>query len=573
MKGFWTASGFFLTFFLLTGAGFAQTNPTQTFLATLEQAQNATHRQNWPEAVRSWQTIVHLNPVEGRFWVRLGEAYFHSQDYAAARHAYQKAFALGAENPSGLAYMLARCAALLHDRTATLAWLEKAFALGFPAIRQARTEPAFGWLRAEARFRRLTGPEVQASRNRIAGWQSDLRFLVQEVKRRRVQFTNEFSATEFERAARRLQGALPHLTDLQIIVEMMKLMRRVGDGHSLLYGFWERPEFLQTIPIDAFFFAEGLFITAAEARWHHLLGAQILRLGDHAPEAILTRLDPLISRDNQMAPFVMGWMRMRNLPLLHALGLIPFPDRVTMTVRTVQGQVISVELPADSAIPSRKLWEGLPSGWKAFHSQEPAALPAYLKDNQANYWFEYLAPAKTVYFQFNRVQHSPQESLTAFAERLFRFISEQEVQKLVIDLRWNAGGDTTLEPPLLAEVLRCRKINQRGKLFVIIGRRTFSAAQNWATLLERLTPAIFVGEPTGSSPNFIGEEVPFELPYSKIMANVSHLFWQTSWPWDRRTWIAPLLYTPPTFAAYQAGRDPALEAILAFPAPHPHPQE
>ncbi len=32
---------------------------------------------------------------------------------------------------------------------------------------------------------------------------------------------------------------------------------------------------------------------------------------------------------------------------------------------------------------------------------------------------------------------------------------------------------------------------------------------------------------------------------------------------DGRTWIAPLLYTPPSFEAYRAKRDPALEAILA----------
>jgi hypothetical protein len=32
---------------------------------------------------------------------------------------------------------------------------------------------------------------------------------------------------------------------------------------------------------------------------------------------------------------------------------------------------------------------------------------------------------------------------------------------------------------------------------------------------------------------------------------------------DHRTWIAPLIYTPPTFEAYRHNRDPALEAILA----------
>jgi hypothetical protein len=32
---------------------------------------------------------------------------------------------------------------------------------------------------------------------------------------------------------------------------------------------------------------------------------------------------------------------------------------------------------------------------------------------------------------------------------------------------------------------------------------------------------------------------------------------------DYRTWIAPHIYTPPTFAAYRENRDPAMEAILA----------
>jgi hypothetical protein len=34
------------------------------------------------------------------------------------------------------------------------------------------------------------------------------------------------------------------------------------------------------------------------------------------------------------------------------------------------------------------------------------------------------------------------------------------------------------------------------------------------------------------------------------MASVSDLYWQSSWPDDHRPWIAPLLYTPPTFAAF-----------------------
>ncbi len=181
-----------------------------------------------------------------------------------------------------------------------------------------------------------------------------------------------------------------------------------------------------------------------------------------------------------------------------------------------------------------------------------------------NYWFEYLPAHKTVYCQFNTVRNEQKESLAAFAARLFKFSHENAVEKLVIDLRWNNGGNTALLPPLVQGLVRNEQLNQRGKLFVVIGRRVFSAGQNATTFVERHTNAIFVGEPTGSSPNFVGEEDSFVLPYSKIAVNVSDLLWASAYPQDKRTWIAPQIYLPPTFAAFRTNRDVALETILAY---------
>jgi hypothetical protein len=118
-----------------------------------------------------------------------------------------------------------------------------------------------------------------------------------------------------------------------------------------------------------------------------------------------------------------------------------------------------------------------------------------------------------------------------------------------------------LLPYFITTLIKNEKINKRGNLFVITGRRTFSAAQNLATYLEKQTNAIFVGEPTGSSPNFVGEEDFITLPYSKVAMNVSDWFWQSSWPWDSRTWIAPSIYVPPTFKAYSVNRDEVLETL------------
>ncbi len=163
----------------------------------------------------------------------------------------------------------------------------------------------------------------------------------------------------------------------------------------------------------------------------------------------------------------------------------------------------------------------------------------------------------------NRVQDAAIEPMAAFTERLFAFVDTHPVEKLVLDLRWNDGGNTFLSLPLLHRIVGS-PLNRRGSLFVIIGRRTFSAAQNMASFLNLHTEAIFVGEPTGSSPTFVGETSYWTLPYSRVEMNVSDLRWVGTWPGDYRIWIAPEIYTPPTFAAYRENRDPAMEAILAL---------
>ena len=133
-------------------------------------------------------------------------------------------------------------------------------------------------------------------------------------------------------------------------------------------------------------------------------------------------------------------------------------------------------------------------------------------------------------------------------------------------MRYNGGGNTFVNPPLIEGIIRSDKLQTPGRLFVIIGRGTFSAAQNTTSELERRTQAILVGEPTGSNPNFIGESIRIPFPYSGWAASLSDLWWQHSMAMDYRVWTHPELYAPPTGSTLRAHRDPAMEAIAAYRA-------
>jgi hypothetical protein len=115
-------------------------------------------------------------------------------------------------------------------------------------------------------------------------------------------------------------------------------------------------------------------------------------------------------------------------------------------------------------------------------------------------------------------------------------------------------------PAILLPVIKSR-YDAPGKLFVLMGRRTWSAAQMLLCELEQYTQARFVGEPSASRGNIYGDSNKITLPNSKVTVRVSTLYWQYWHPRDDRSWIEPHVPAALTFEAYRQGRDPALEAV------------
>ncbi|WP_447757003.1 hypothetical protein [Sphingopyxis fribergensis] len=133
--------------------------------------------------------------------------------------------------------------------------------------------------------------------------------------------------------------------------------------------------------------------------------------------------------------------------------------------------------------------------------------------------------------------------------------------RLVIDLRRNGGGNNFLGEPIRRTIAASR-FNRTGNLYVLVGPRTFSAAQNLANRLERETMALFVGTPTGGEPNHYGDAASFTGEATGLAAMVSAKAWFDSYPMDNRPWIMPDLIVPELFSDWQAGKDPALDLAL-----------
>ncbi len=557
------------------------------YLRTLASAEAQTGSAKWPAAAALWARVVELNPVVGYYWIQLAEARYELDDFAGAIAAYEQAeqagvwsrAALNVEDlhpeaietvfPAEVAYRIATCRIRSGDTDGAVSDLRRAVALGLRDLDRPRSDSHWEDARANPAVRELLMIVDTEGITRDEGWRADVAYFAREVKRRAYAPFASVSESDFDAAVARLSSDVPGLSDFQIVAELLRLLRPLDDGHAFAIPDQSKPGL--GLPVKFFMFPEGLFITAATDAYRETLGAQVLSIDGRPVDEVLAAVEPLLSRDNDQQVKWIGPEVLRWTPLLHAVGLIAEPDQVTLGLRfgdrptgTVLVKAVEVG-PHDYPMvaPPPRPTRPRPEGWISLPDTVDAPMPLYLRNCDLPYWFEYLPDSAAVYFQFNGVADQPRESLAAFSERLFTFIDSNDVTKLIIDVRWNGGGNTYLVQPLLHRLIGCRKINQPGCLYVIIGRGTFSAAQNTATAIERETNAIFVGEPSGSRPNFIGETIPFLLPYSKTLVNVADLYWETSWPMDHRPWIAPELYAPPTFESYQQNQDPALDAILS----------
>ncbi len=403
------------------------------------------------------------------------------------------------------------------------------------------------------------------SATEIEKWREDLRYMAAEMPKRHRNLFHAMTREQFESAVKRLDERIPTLARHQIIVELGRIVAMVKDGHTGIQSYPFDPKInFRSYPLTLYLYKDGLFVQSADPKYANVVGGRVVKIGNATAEQALNAVHDLVFHDNEMgikgaAPFALV-----TPEALHTVGIITDMENAPYVIER-GGQQITVNLqPFMRPVPTGHGTNFFkPPGWVDARDKASAPVPLYLKDPENLYWFEYLPDSKTIYVQYNGVQNKADESIADFAKRLFAFVDRNPVERFILDMRRNGGGNNFLNRPLLLGIIKS-KIDERGKLFTIIGRRTFSAAQNLINELEKYTNTIFVGEPTGENVNFYGDSTAIELPNSGIVVRTSTLWWQNMDPRDRRQWTGPHIAAELTSEDYRNNVDPAMQAIMAY---------
>ena len=535
-----------------------------SYIGTVERAYGALDGGRWAEAIPLWQKALGANPYVADHWYGLGRAFYNSGDLKASIAPFKRAFELGAGRQYNAAFNVARAFARENARDSAFAWLERSLETGYRSREIMRNDPEFEKYRSDPRFKQLTD-SMDVSKLPVAeGRKHDLEFMIAEARRMHADDPNHsMRLAQFERYVRDLIPRAGSLTDNQFAVSIQRGLSMFGSGHS-----GSTPESFpawggKAAQVQFFDFADGLRIVAADSAYGDLAGALVTRVGNRDVASVRAAFDSIQSKDHPMGSRGSFTRWLRYPQTANGLGILPSGDTLSLTVVTASGATRTVNLPTKVTGNNYGRFIGNPE-WIQAHRQAPGEVPLYLRDREKPYWYTIIPGERTLYFAFNSVRNAPNEPLEVFVKRMFESADSANAERLIVDMRWNYGGNTQLLTPLLRGIMARERFVKRGGLFVIIGRITNSAAQNATTLFERYLNPITVGEVSGSAPNFVGEDNFITLPYSKIGVSLSDLYWQASWPQDERIWTAPQLLALPTWAAYRSGRDPAMEAIRSW---------
>lgn len=402
-------------------------------------------------------------------------------------------------------------------------------------------------------------------------WQDDLRYLASEAPRRHPNLFHHLTRERFTQMVAALSARVPDAADYELVVGVARIIAALGprDGHSRV-NFLSPDLHFHTLPLNFYTYTDGLFVRAASKEYADLAGARVISIGSMTAEDVLRAVSDVTSGDNAMSKRADTERALSISEVLRATGVAGgAPEQpVHIEVETANGKRSADVTPVASLEGVE--WVDVRNARPAFYRRWASRDPFARHEAQKNFWFDYLADPQLLYVNFSVVGDAPDETVAAFFDRVFAFAAEHPVKRFVLDIRANGGGNNYLNRPILYGLVKHdQNLARPGTFFTIIGRETFSAAQNLANLLDAHTQTIFVGEPTGGAPNHFGDSLRLKLPNSGLQINLSSVWWQDLDPRDQRLWIAPEIAAELSSADDRNGTDPALEAILRYSAPVP----
>lgn len=387
-------------------------------------------------------------------------------------------------------------------------------------------------------------------------WMLDIEYLSDNLINGHIDLFHNLNQEYFKNKIERITTDIPNLSDEEIKMELVKLVSKVGDSHTYLSINRNTDKFY---PVEYCWLGNNIYVEKIEARYMELLGFKLESINNIPITTVIDRISSVISYENNQWLKVKTAKMLSNANMLSILNLVElesaefkFIDE-NRNVRIVKLEPNGVaELQDISKIAKNNAIRNL-----------KIDLPKY----ETLFWFQYIKEDESMYFQYNQcidfktakdyrlADYNLYPSFDLFCDNLFEEINKNNPRNLVIDLRNNTGGNPELMRSFIKryfdEVENVKEI----KIYVLIGKETYSSGVMACIDLEKNTNAIFIGEPTGGNVNGYANIRRFRLPYSKLYCYYSTSYYNLSKEYPENFYPDIYIYE---YENLREGRDRAL---------------
>lgn len=399
---------------------------------------------------------------------------------------------------------------------------------------------------------------------RQSHWIEDIDYLQENLPKKHKNMYHSIKKEDFDKEIMSLKDEVPSLKDYEIKTRLAQIVASVGDAHTALNLSSNNN---LSYPVILYWFDKDLRIVSTNKDKKDILGKKLVKINNIPIDEIVKKIDTMISHENNQWVKVMDVNYVTNPDVLKSLG-ITSKDTIQLSLEDDNNKITQVDLNPGTLNPDNAI--------RIIDEMQTKPIRLQFNNNFAEtlYCYKYIPEDKTLYFQYNQCidydvaksygfkNYEAYPKFDKFSEGLLKAIANNNVNKLVVDLRNNTGGDSRLMTSLVSKISQIDKLKDKGKVFVIVGRETFSSGVFAAIDFATQTNSIFYGEPTGGNVNGYGNVGALTLPNSKLQISYSMNFFELS---DRfKDSFIPDKIVEESFDNYKKGIDDVYEAIKAY---------
>ncbi len=406
-----------------------------------------------------------------------------------------------------------------------------------------------------------------------------------------VELEQSFDAdarTEAQRRIARWLESDDRPDEVEFYLRIASVTALADNGHSNVslapvYGFG-------LLPIRTYWFSDGLYVVRSRAEYSDLLGARIETLAGRPVKDVAATLGVYHGGTAEHFRQYYSTPLMISPPVLHAAGLSAREGRVTLGVVLADGSRLQIELAIDghtSRATRTSPWRTLlpaPVGsigdeWETLHDAG-TEMPLAMQEPDELFRYVHLEDQGIVYIQLRANIGSGGQSIREFAAQARARIESDRPTAIILDNRFNPGGDLTRTADFALDLPSL--VPADGRVYVLTSNATFSAGIYTSFYPKAADPekTVVLGERVGDRERFWAEtgrpfilpETKYRLSYSLQMHDlgpgcpdpqVCHLSGRGRWNIGVGS-LDPDVQVPTTFEDYAAGRDPVMSYVLGL---------